>query len=116
MAPQRLETIESAPGNGMGSEPRTHKMWYAGAGLTFRGTREESRNRRRHAKPRSFSPNSARREVEGKFSALQALEIPRNAEGIPSRRLRARAPLDLAEPGPLGSGAESLQKVAEKGA
>ena len=28
MAPQRLEKIESAPGNGMGSEALDHKMWY----------------------------------------------------------------------------------------
>ena len=26
MAPQRLEKIESAPGNGMGSKPRTYKI------------------------------------------------------------------------------------------
>ena len=31
---------------------------------------------------RSISPNPALGEVEGKFSASQALEIPRNAEGI----------------------------------
>ena len=31
MAPQRLEKIESAPGNGMGSEASTYKIWYTGA-------------------------------------------------------------------------------------
>jgi len=31
MAPQRLEMIESAPGDGMGSEASNHKMWYMGA-------------------------------------------------------------------------------------
>jgi hypothetical protein len=36
MAPQRLEKIESAPGNGMGSEALNHKMWYTGARLTAR--------------------------------------------------------------------------------
>jgi hypothetical protein len=36
MAPQRLEKIESAPGNGMGSEAATHKIWYPGARLTVR--------------------------------------------------------------------------------
>jgi hypothetical protein len=34
MAPQRLEKIESAPENGMGSEARTHNIWYTGARLT----------------------------------------------------------------------------------
>jgi len=38
MAPQRLEKIESAPGNGMGSEVGTRKIWYAGARLTVRGS------------------------------------------------------------------------------
>ena len=32
MAPQRLEKIESAPGNGWARKPRTYKMWYTGAG------------------------------------------------------------------------------------
>src|SRR5271163_2473477 len=32
MAPQRLEKIESAPGNGWARKPRTHKMGYTGAG------------------------------------------------------------------------------------
>jgi hypothetical protein len=36
MAPQRLEKIESAPGNGMGSEASHHYIWYAGARLTAR--------------------------------------------------------------------------------
>ena len=36
MAPQRLEKIESAPEDGMGSEARIHKMWYTGARLTAR--------------------------------------------------------------------------------
>ncbi len=36
MAPQRLEKIESAPGNGRPRKPRTHKMWYGGAWLTVR--------------------------------------------------------------------------------
>jgi hypothetical protein len=36
MAPQRLERIESAPGNGMGSDASNHKMWYTGARLTAR--------------------------------------------------------------------------------
>ena len=36
MAPQRLEKIESAPGNGRARKPRTHKMWYTGARLTMR--------------------------------------------------------------------------------
>ena len=36
MAPQRLEKIESAPGNGGARKPRTHKMWYTGARLTMR--------------------------------------------------------------------------------
>ncbi|HEY3720091.1 MAG TPA: hypothetical protein VGL41_08125 [Roseiarcus sp.] len=30
MAPQRLEKIESAPGNGMARKPRTHNIWYTG--------------------------------------------------------------------------------------
>jgi hypothetical protein len=36
MAPQRLEKIESGPGNGMGSDASNHKMWYTGARLTAR--------------------------------------------------------------------------------
>jgi hypothetical protein len=31
MAPQRLEKIESAPGNGMAPEPRTPNIWYKSA-------------------------------------------------------------------------------------
>ena len=38
MAPQRLEKIESALGNGMGWKPRTHKIWYPGGRLTVRGS------------------------------------------------------------------------------
>ena len=34
MAPQQLEKIESAPGNGMASEVRTHNIWYTSARLT----------------------------------------------------------------------------------
>jgi hypothetical protein len=30
MAPQRLETIEAAPGNGIASEASTPNSWYAG--------------------------------------------------------------------------------------
>jgi hypothetical protein len=33
MAPQRLDKIESAPGNGRVSEASTHKIWYTGARL-----------------------------------------------------------------------------------
>jgi hypothetical protein len=36
MAPQRLEKIESALGNGMVSEASKHKIWYTGARLTVR--------------------------------------------------------------------------------
>ena len=36
MAPQRLEKIESAPGNGMVSDAWSHKIWYTGARLTVR--------------------------------------------------------------------------------
>ena len=36
MAPQRLEKIESAPGNGMGSDASTHNIWYRGARLIVR--------------------------------------------------------------------------------
>ena len=36
MAPQRLEKIESAPGNGMGSEASNPQDWYTGARLTVR--------------------------------------------------------------------------------
>jgi hypothetical protein len=40
MAPQRLEKIESAPGNGMGSETsNTYKIWYTGARQTVRDSR-----------------------------------------------------------------------------
>jgi hypothetical protein len=44
MAPQRLEKIESAPGNGWARKPRTHRIWYTGAGwpcaLRLTGRRE----------------------------------------------------------------------------
>src|ERR1700722_12667471 len=33
MAPQRLEKIESAPGNGMARKPRTYDIWYTAARL-----------------------------------------------------------------------------------
>ena len=36
MAPQRFEKIGPAPGNGTARQPRTHKIWYRGAGLTVR--------------------------------------------------------------------------------
>ena len=36
MAPERLEKIESAPGNGRARKPRTYKIWYPGARLTVR--------------------------------------------------------------------------------
>jgi hypothetical protein len=32
MAPQGLEKIESAPGNGSGSEASNHKIWYTARG------------------------------------------------------------------------------------
>ena len=38
MAPQRLEKIESAPGNGMGSEASNLQIWYAAARLTVRNS------------------------------------------------------------------------------
>ncbi len=41
---------------------------------------------------RSISPNPARSKVEGKFSASQALEIPRNAEEISDSAERLAAP------------------------
>ena len=48
--------------------------------------------RRRGASPerRSISPNPALGKVEGKFSAWQAFEIPRNAEGISNSALLER--------------------------
>jgi hypothetical protein len=36
MAPQQLENIESAPGNGMGSDASNPKIWYTGARLIVR--------------------------------------------------------------------------------
>jgi len=45
MAPQRLEKIESAPGNGMGSKPRTYKMWYTVARLAIRDSASVASNR-----------------------------------------------------------------------
>jgi hypothetical protein len=36
MAPQRLENVEFAPGNGTGSEASDHKIWYTSARLTVR--------------------------------------------------------------------------------
>ena len=35
MAPQRLEKIKSAPGNGGARKPRTYKTWYTAARLTM---------------------------------------------------------------------------------
>ena len=43
MAPQRLEKIESAPGNGMARKRRTYKMWYSGACLTVRDSGRAAR-------------------------------------------------------------------------
>ena len=37
-APQGLEKIESAPGNGSVSEASSHKIWYTGARLTVRNS------------------------------------------------------------------------------
>src|SRR5271170_1965106 len=42
MAPQRLEKIESAPGNGWARKPRTYKMWYTGPWLTVSDSGSEA--------------------------------------------------------------------------
>ena len=77
MAPQRLEKIESAPGNGMASEALSHNIWYTGKRLTVRSGREpQERCRIRRAGP------------EGNFPPCKALK-PLETE-IESRKRRRR--------------------------
>jgi hypothetical protein len=84
MAPQRLEKIESAPGNGMASEVSKPQHLVHG-----------------RAADRALRPGAARtlsnttRGAGRKFSALQSIEIARNREGIseasPARRTDRRS-------------------------
>ncbi len=119
MAPQRLEKIESAPVNGMGSEASSHNIWYTGARLTVRSGREpQERCRIRPA-----------RRPEGNFpprKALKSLETEKESRKLRGRDEqtgdRAAAPagaplaLTLAAPGLEPSPAElgKLQKKAPK--
>src|SRR5271170_7032504 len=57
MAPQQLEKIESAPGNGMASEASSHKMWYTGAGRPGEAGIVDGRRRPRPAR-RALFPES----------------------------------------------------------
>ena len=70
MAPQRLEKIESAPGNGMGSEASNPQDVVHG--------RADYRARLRLTSRK----NDKAAIQEGKFSASQPLEIAENREGI----------------------------------
>src|SRR5580658_9641105 len=66
MAPQRLEKIESAPGNGMGSEASKPQHLVPGARLTVRSGREPQERRRiRRAGPEgNFPPRKALKSLE----------------------------------------------------
>jgi hypothetical protein len=70
MAPQRLEKIESAPGNGMGSEATNPQDVVHGRAADRARLRLTSRK------------NDKAAIQEGKFSASQSIEIARNREGI----------------------------------
>jgi hypothetical protein len=77
MAPQRFEKIESAPGNGMGSEVSNLQDVVHGCAanrprLHISGV--QSRLGSQKGRPAQ--------EYEGKFSASQALEITQSREGI----------------------------------
>ena len=69
MAPQRLEKIESAPGNGMGSEPRTYNIWYAAA-LTVR---DSGRRAARTTKLQKKAPKVLK-SFDAKLKSAPALE------------------------------------------
>src|SRR5277367_1637506 len=78
MAPQRLEKIESAPGNGMGSEASNlqdvvHGCTAGHPRLRISGGPIQIGLTRR------WGSSGV---MKGNFSASQALEIPRNANGI----------------------------------
>ena len=119
MAPQRLEKIESAPGNGMGSEASSNNIWYTGARLTVRSGREpQERCRIRRAGPEgNFPPRKALKSLETEKESRKPRRRDeqtgdRAAPPLPRRRA-ARA-----DPGGAGTGAVASRgrKVAEKGA
>src|SRR5271168_3056272 len=74
MAPQRLEKIESAPGNGMGSKAWKPQHLVHG--------RAADRALRLRAARMTKLTNSTRAEAGGKFSASQSIEIARNRNRI----------------------------------
>ena len=89
MAPQRLEKIESAPGNGMVSEASKPQHLVYGR-VAHRALRRNSLG----APPTSQRPrftNSKRRKADGKFSASQPLGIAQNRNRI-SEALTAQRP------------------------
>src|SRR5271169_407679 len=80
MAPQRLEKIESAPGNGMASEASKPQ------GMVHRRAANRAREGRlvtpklRHARSLIRGGGAAAGRPRGKFSALQPLEKPQNGK------------------------------------
>jgi len=80
MAPQRLEKIESAPGNGMASEASNPQ------GMVHRRAANRAREGRlvtpklRHARSLIRGGGAAAGRPRGKFSALQPLEKPQNGK------------------------------------
>src|SRR5271163_3179851 len=80
MAPQRLEKIESAPGNGMASEASNPQ------GMVHRRAANRAREGRlvtpklRHARSIIRRGGAAAGRPRGKFSALQPLEKPQNGK------------------------------------
>jgi hypothetical protein len=74
MAPQRLENIESAPGNGMASEASKPQDLVHG--------RAADRALRPRGARMTKLTNSTRGQAGGKFSASQSIEITRNRKRI----------------------------------
>src|SRR5277367_2647868 len=85
-APQRLEKIESGPGNGMVSEALSHYIWYLGARPTVRAHGQNRLVPKPPASPATVA--SLRKKREGNFPACKAL-ISRET-GKESRQLAVR--------------------------
>src|SRR5271169_6016227 len=117
MAAQRLEKIESAPGNGMGSEAPSHNIWYAGARLTVRCGREpQERCRIRRAGPEgNFPPRKALKSLETEKESRKPRRRDeqtgdRAAPPLPRRRAARADPRGAGAGAVASRGPESCRK------
>ena len=87
MAPQPIEKIESAPGNGRSRKPRSHKIWYTAA-TADRSARAESR---KTAKVDEF-------DARGNFpprNPLKSLETGKESRNLAARDSPTPHPAEL---------------------